>query len=154
MRWLLVASVAVAGCGDSTPYPLAGPSSVVPPLRANVSGRYTGTIAFRDDRGPNEIAITLRLVQTGLAFDGTWASFADGTITGTVSGTLASADVPTSVTTRWTMDAPGSEGRCVGSVQADGTAFPLVLSAPTWSLSGCVPLQDVRWKFDQAWGTP
>lgn len=152
LRWLLLLTFIVAGCGDSSPYQPAGPSSVVHPARASIGGRYAGTIFFRDTRGPNQLTITVRLHQSGQAIEGTWATLHDGSITGTISGTLASLDPATALTTRWTMDAPGGSGRCTGSVQADGTAIPLVLSAPLWALSGCVPLEDVRWVLNIAWG--
>ena len=155
MRYALIVAllaVALAGC-DSNPYQPAGPSSVVPPLRANLAGRHTGTLQFRDDSGGGLLVITVRLTQSGTTFDGTWTTLYDGTITGTVTGLLASLDVPTTLSAQWTMDAPSSTGgRCVGKTTASGTVFPIVMTAPSLTFDRCAGIRDLQWALDQAYG--
>ena len=141
-----------AGCGDQA-YTPAGPSGVVPPLRMNLSGQYFGSLVYRDDRGPGRVAIVVRLRQDALAFTGTWHTVADDAITGTVSGTLASPDAPTTLTARWTIDARSTSSvRCIGTTDAQGSALPLIFTAPTWALGACATIHDVRWHLEWAHG--
>ena len=152
--FVAVLALVTAGCGDSSAYELAGPASVVPPLQANVSGRYIGTMAYASAGQRGALTIVVRLHQSGMAFDGDWGTLYDGTITGTVAGVLETLDVPTTLNARWTFDAPNtSGGRCGGSTMSRGTGFPLVLSAASMSILPCVPLENIQWRLELDKGT-
>lgn len=150
----LIALLAAAGCGDGSPYELAGPPSVVPPLRANIAGRYTGTLTFLTEGQRRTLSITVRIHQNGQAFEGEWATLLDGTVTGTVAGVLDSLEVPTTLSARWTLDAPTiNGGRCRGSTLSEGTGPPLAFSAASMPLSPCQSLENLRWALSLDWGS-
>lgn len=150
MRYLIPFGVALllAGCDDGD-FRSHLPTSDPTPLRADVTGIWRGQLTFVNEGRTQALTIRVQLDQRGQEFQGAWVSFRDETVTGTVSGTLASLNVPTPLTAEWTMDAPTSDGgRCKGAAQTTGLAFPLSFRGETWRFDRCNPLTNLQWRLE------
>jgi len=147
-RWRVALSVLLAivaaGCGMPE-YPqhgaVTGPSNL-PPLQLSLAGTYVG----RFSHGAGSFSIRVRLQQSGTALTGTWIND-DGTVHGTLSGTLTATSLPAPLSLRWTWDGPANDGstRCVGAMTANGSALPIVLSSSALTFDNCAgTLNQVR----------
>lgn len=150
---LLVALVA-ASCGDATPYELAGPSAVMPPLPApSATGSWSGGLSMTLQSQRLGTPVTMSLTQTGDAINGWWSALAVAEnrllvgqdVGGDINGTVTASGAFTGTVT-WDSERLGG-GRCSGSSGISGavTRGQILLNTASIPLSGCSAPTALAW---------
>lgn len=140
---VLLTCLLTAACGDATPYDLAGPSAVVPPLPAefSVSGKWGGAVAVTIQGQHLSAPVAMSLDHQGTVIAGWWSALAVAgnailvgqDVGGDIQGTVTAGRFAGTVT--WV----SNDGQCYGSASLSGpiTRGRLSLSASNIPLANC-----------------
>lgn len=143
MRVLIFVALLAVGCGDSTPYKLAGPSAVIPPqsVEFTVDGKWGGVVSVTIQGQRLSAPVAMSLDHQGDAIAGWWSAlgvaenrfFAGQGVSGDIQGTVTGGAFAGTVI--W----DSNEGNCKGSAGLSGTITRgrLTFQAPSIPLNNC-----------------